>query len=110
MQAAGSIHALHVQRPHQAVLARVRRAPVGVESSAKGVGGYALSGLALVIRVERLWAPVQCPHLSPTWSATSQECPPITSCPSITSTTCTEPEVSARQTRAPAAVLSYLAK
>jgi hypothetical protein len=54
--------------------------------------------------------PVRCPHLSPSWSATSQKCPPITSCPSITSTTCTEPEVSRRQPRAPLAVLSYLAK
>src|SRR5215218_4569113 len=44
------------------------------------------------------------------WSATSQKCPPITSCPSITSTTCTEPEVSRRQPRAPPAFLSYLAK
>src|SRR5215210_7695845 len=40
-----------MQRPHQAVLARVRRAPVGVESSAKGVGGYALSGPALIVGV-----------------------------------------------------------
>src|SRR5215207_6685687 len=54
--------------------------------------------------------PARCPHLSPSWSATSQKCPPITSCPSITSTTCTEPEVSRRQLRAPPAVLSYLAK
>src|SRR5215217_4985868 len=54
--------------------------------------------------------PARCPQLSPTWSATSQKCPPITSCPSITSTTCTEPEVSRRQPRAPPAFLSYLAK
>src|SRR5215213_12016562 len=54
--------------------------------------------------------PARCPHLSPSWSATSQKCPPITSCPSITSTTCTEPEVSRRQPRAPPAVLSNLAK
>src|SRR5918992_2925437 len=44
------------------------------------------------------------------WLATSQKCPPITSCPSITSTTCTEPEVSRTQLRAPPAFLSYLAK
>src|SRR5215208_2736684 len=37
--------------------------------------------------------PVRCPHLSPSWSATSQKCPPITSCSPITSTTCTRPEV-----------------
>src|SRR5215203_6411514 len=54
--------------------------------------------------------PPRCPQVSPTWSATSQKCPPITSCPSITSTTCTEPDVSRRQPRAPPAVLSYLAK
>src|SRR5215212_6985972 len=41
----------HVQRPHQAVLARVRRAPVGVELSAKRVGGYALSGPALIVGI-----------------------------------------------------------
>src|SRR5215207_8991836 len=54
--------------------------------------------------------PARCPHLSPSWSAISQKCPPITSCPSITSTTCTEPEVSRRQPREPPAFLSYLAK
>src|SRR5215203_5652997 len=54
--------------------------------------------------------PVRCPHLSRGWSATSQKCPPITSCSPISSTTCTEPEVSRRHPRAPLAVLSYLAK
>src|ERR671910_645113 len=54
--------------------------------------------------------PARCPHLSPSWSAPSKKCPPITSCPSITSTTCTEPDVSRRQPRAPPANLSYLAK
>src|SRR5215207_9334749 len=54
--------------------------------------------------------PPRCPQVSPTWSAPSQKCPPITSCPSITSTTCTEPDVSRRQPRAPPAVLSYLAR
>src|SRR5215203_1939902 len=54
--------------------------------------------------------PPRCPHLSPSWSATSKKCPPITSCPSITSTTCTEPEVSRRQPRAPPPFLSYLAR
>src|SRR5215216_3875866 len=51
-----------------------------------------------------------CPQESSGWSATSQKCPPITSWPSITSTTCTEPEVSRRQPRTPPAFLSYLAK
>src|ERR687897_2055038 len=53
-----------------------------------------------------------CPQSSLCWSATSQKCPPITSCLSISSTTCTEPEVSRTQMRAPVAVgpLSYLAK
>src|SRR5918992_5575559 len=54
--------------------------------------------------------PARCPQESPSWSAISQKCPPITSWPSITSTTCTEPDVSRRQPRAPPAVLSYLAK
>src|SRR5215211_5766670 len=40
-----------MQRPHQAVLARVHRLPVRVESSAKRVGGYALSGLALIVGI-----------------------------------------------------------
>src|SRR5215213_4825931 len=49
----------HVQRPHQAVLARVRQAPVRELGLAlKRVGGYALSGLALVIRVELSRSPV----------------------------------------------------
>src|SRR5215216_1631609 len=51
-----------------------------------------------------------CPQESSGWSATSQKCPPITSWPSINSTTCTEPEVSRRHPRAPPAFLSYLAK
>src|SRR5215207_6759500 len=55
-----------------------------------------------------------CPQDSSNWFndslASSQKCLPITSCPSITSTTCTEPEVSARQAREPPAFLSYLAK
>ena len=38
-----------MQGPHQAVVARLRRTSGGIESSAKGVGGYALCGLALVI-------------------------------------------------------------
>jgi hypothetical protein len=37
-------------------------------------------------------------------SATSQKCPPITSCPSIISTTCVEPDVSLFQTRLPSAL------
>src|SRR5215210_1562191 len=41
----------HVQRPHQAVLARVRRAPVGVQPSTKRVGGYALSSPALIVGI-----------------------------------------------------------
>src|ERR687894_1520138 len=45
--------------------------------------------------------PERCPHLSPAWSATPQKCPPITSCLFITSTTCTEPEVSRTQLRLP---------
>src|ERR671920_212078 len=52
---------IHVQRPHQAVLARIPRAPVRVESSAKRVGGYALSGFALVFGVEVLFAPPAVP-------------------------------------------------
>src|SRR5215208_6366766 len=50
-----------------------------------------------------------CPQLSLSWSATFQKCPPITSCPPISSTTCTEPEVSRRQPGVPP-VVSYLAK
>src|SRR5215203_940353 len=50
-----------------------------------------------------------CPQLSLCWSATFQKCPPITSCLSISSTTCTEPEVSRRQPGVPP-VVSYLAK
>src|SRR5215210_7936857 len=43
---------IHVQCPHQAVLARVRRTPVTDEHAPRRrVGGYALSGLAQVIRV-----------------------------------------------------------
>ena len=43
------------------------------------------------------------PHRSPAWSATSQKCPPMTSCPSILSMTCVEPEVSIFQMRLPSA-------
>src|SRR5829696_2977781 len=43
--------ALHLKRPHQAVLALVRRAPVGVEPSAKRIGGYTLSSPALILGI-----------------------------------------------------------
>src|SRR5215211_7364063 len=44
--------ALGVQRPHQAVAARVFRGPVWVEDALEGVGGYALPRLALAVGIE----------------------------------------------------------
>src|SRR5215211_6760473 len=41
-----------VQRPHQAVAARVCRGPVRVEGAPEGVGGYALPRLALAVGIE----------------------------------------------------------
>ena len=43
---------LGVQRPHQAVGARVSWGPVRAESAPEGVGGYALPDLALAVGIE----------------------------------------------------------
>ena len=91
----------YVQRPHQAVAARVHRVPVRVELSAKRVGSYTLSGPALVFGVEVLCDPRAVSALVTGLVSYPQKCPPITSCLFITSTTCTEPEVSRTQLRLP---------
>src|SRR5918994_5503062 len=54
--------------------------------------------------------PARCPQESPSWSAISQKCPPITSWPSISSTTCTEPEVSRTQVGSPPSALENSAR